>query len=272
MKYALIAGGSKGIGFAIAHALAKRGYNLILIARHADKLSEAKSFFEHNYPITIHPLSIDLSTPASAEEIRDFCVTNNLPVEILCNVAGLGGANDYLSLSISDIRTMIHLNLESQASLTYHMLSVSENNKLAYILNVGSLAGLAPIPVKNMYSATKSAVIFFSRALRSQLKKRNISVSCLCPGPVFTKPEIERDTKEKLGWLGKQMAVDPAKVGEVAVRNTLKRKFMIIPGFQSKLVAFFVRTLPVAFLVYIYEQMIERSDESIPKRKNQITT
>jgi len=259
MKYALIAGGSKGIGFAIAHALAKRGYNLILIARHQDKLLEAKSFFEHNYAIIVHPLSLDLSEAGSAEEIMNFCVTNNLPVEILCNVAGLGGANDYLSLPISGIRNMIHLNLESTAVLTWHILSIPENNKLAYILNVASLAGFGPIPVKNMYSATKSAVIFFSRALRSQLKKKNISVSCLCPGPVFTKPEIERDTKEKLGWLGKQMAVPPDKVGEVAVRKTLKKKFVIIPGFASKFVSSFVRILPVALLVNIYEKMIERS-------------
>ena len=271
MKYALIAGGSKGIGFAIAHALAKRGYNLILIGRHIDKLKEAKSFFELNFSIIVHPLPVDLSKEGSAEEIRDFCVTNDLAVEMLCNVAGLGGANDYLSLPVPEIRNMIHLNLESQVSLTYEMLSVSKNNKLAYILNVASLAGFAPIPVKNMYSATKSAVIFFSRALRSQLKKRNISVSCLCPGPVFTKPEIERDTKEKLGWLGKQMAVDPAIVGEVAIRNTFRRKFIIIPGIQSKFVAFFVRALPVGFLVFIYEQMIERSDRSIPKHKNQVT-
>ena len=259
MNYALIAGGSKGIGFAIAHALARRGYNLVLIARHGDKLSEAKSFFETKYSITVHSLSIDLSTPGSAEEIMNFCLNNNLPVEILCNVAGLGGANDYLSLPISEIRYMIHLNLESQAALTYQMLSIKENNKLAYILNVASLAGFGPIPVKNMYSATKSAVIFFSRALRSQLRNRNISVSCLCPGPVFTKPEIEQDTKEKLGWLGKQMAVSPDKVGEIAVLNTLKRKFIIIPGFPSKLIAFFVRLLPDKLLVNIYEKMIERS-------------
>lgn len=265
MKYALIAGGSKGIGFAIAHALAKRGYNLLLIARHADKLSEAKSFFERNYSITVHTLSFDLSKPETAKEITNFCVSNNLPVEVLCNVAGLGGANDYLSLPLHDIRYMIHLNLESQAALTYHMLSMQENNKLAYILNVGSLAGFGPIPVKNMYSATKAGVIFFSRALRSQLEKRNISVSCLCPGPVFTKPEIEKDTKEKLGWLGNQMAVDPAKVGEIAVRNMFKRKFMIIPGFTSKLMAFFVRILPDSLLVSIYENMIEKSES---KSKN----
>ena len=113
--------------------------------------------------------------------------------------------------------------------------------------------------LKNVYSSTKAALIFFSRALDSQLEKESISVSCLCPGPVFTKPEIEKDTIEKMGWFGKQLAVSPERVGEIAVRNTLKGKFLIIPGFLPKLVSFFVRILPVGLLVNIYESMIERS-------------
>ena len=259
MRYALIAGGSKGIGFAIAQALAKRGYNLILVARHLDKLEEAKSFLEENYSISVFILPADLSKPETAGEIKSFCVDNGLRVVMLCNVAGLGGAEDYLSIPLSDVRYMIHLNIESAVALTHHMLPILEDNKPAFILNVASMAGFAPIPAKNMYSATKTAVIFFSRALRSQLEKRNISVSCLCPGPVFTKPEIEKDTKEKMGWFGKQMAVKPQKVGEIAVRNTLSGKFMIVPGIFTRLVSYFVRVLPDRLLVNIYEGMIERS-------------
>jgi uncharacterized protein len=258
MKYALIAGGSKGIGFAIAHALAKRSYNLILVARHLDKLEEAKEFLERQFNVSVFILSKDLSKPEIPDQIRDFCNAHNLKVELLCNVAGIGGAKDYLSVPVSENRYMIHLNIESTIALTNQMLPILERNKMAFILNVGSLAGFAPIPVKNLYSATKSAVIFFRRALRTQLKKKNISVSCLCPGPVFTKPEIEKDTIEKMGWFGRQMAVAPEKVGEIAVRNTLKRQFMIIPGFLPKIISFFVRILPIRLLTFIYGKMVEK--------------
>lgn len=260
MSYALIAGGSKGIGFAIAHALAKRGYDLILIARNPDKLEEVKQFFESRYKVTVHIISKDLSQATAAEEVFTFCKEKSLPVKMLCNVAGLGGAKDYLSIPLAEIRYMIHLNIESAAALTNYMLPVLENNKPAYILNVGSMAGFAPIPVKNMYSATKAAMISFSRALRSQVKDKGISVSCLCPGPVFTKPEIQKDTIEKLGCLGRQMAVDPGRVGEIAVKKTLHKKFMIIPGTTTKMVAAFVRVFPNRILVRIYQGMIERSN------------
>ena len=106
-----------------------------------------------------------------------------------------------------------------------------------------------------MYSATKSAVIFFSYSLRYQLKKKNISVSVLCPGPVYTKPEIKEDTKKKLGWLGNQMAVSPKRVGEIAVRKTLDKRMMIIPGTLNKVLAFVVRVLPRRWITAIYNKL-----------------
>jgi short-subunit dehydrogenase len=74
----------------------------------------------------------------------------------------------------------------------------------------------------------------------------------LCPGPVFTKPEIKEDTKKKLGWFGMLMAVPPEKVGEVAVRETLNRKLVIVPGTVSKLTSVVIRFLPRKWIVSIY--------------------
>jgi len=202
MQYALVAGGSKGIGYAIAVALAKRNYNLILIGRQMDSLITAKNSLESSYKIKVTIMEKDLSLPGSAEAIAAWCQQDQLPLSMLCNVA--------------------------------------------------SMAGFAPIPEKNIYSATKAAVIFFSYSLRYQLKTKNISVSCLCPGPVFTKPEIMEDTIEKLGWFGKLMAVNPIKVGEVAVRKTLKNKMIIVPGVVSTLISIFLRSLPRRAITSIY--------------------
>jgi len=252
--YALVAGGSKGIGYAIAEALARRGYNLILIARHADSLIAAKNKLESNFGIHAEILSMDLSRDESAPEIASWCTERNIPLKILCNVAGFGGANDYLLLPLDTVRYMINLNVGSAVSLTLTLLPLLEKNAPSYILNVGSMAGLAPIPIKNLYAATKSAVIFFSYALRYQLREKHISVSVLCPGPVFTKPEIRKDTKEKLGWFGMQLAIPPERVGEIAVRETLNKKLVIVPGRLSKLMAFFIRALPRRFIVSIYNK------------------
>src|SRR5678815_980660 len=219
--YALIAGGSKGIGYGLAEAWAKRNYNLILIARHWDSLETAKHKLESAYGIHVELLSYDLSRDESAVEIALWCYERNIPLKVLCNVAGAGGSRDYLATSLDTLRYMVRLNIESCMALTLALLPLLEKNSPSYIINVASMAGFAPIPLKNIYSATKSAVIFFSYSLRYQLKSKNISVSCLAPGPVYTKPELEAATKKKLGKFGDKMALQPEKVGEVAVKKTL---------------------------------------------------
>lgn len=251
-SYALVAGGSKGIGFAIAEALAKRNFNLIIIARHVDTLQVAKKTLEAKYPIHVEYLSYDLSKESTAPAIGAWCRERNIPLKVLCNVAGLGGDEDYLEISMDSVRYMVNLNLESCMTLTMSLLPLLEKNAPAHILNVASMAGFAPIPTKNVYSATKSAVIFFSYALRYQLKKKKISVSCLAPGPVFTKPGIRKETKRTLGWLGMQMAVPPARVGEVAVRKTLKGRMMIVPGTLAKMSSTLVRIMPRRLVTKIY--------------------
>jgi short-subunit dehydrogenase len=252
LPYALIAGGSKGIGYAIAEALAKRNYNLILIARNEDSLVAAKNKLEAAYPVHVEILVKDLAFESSATEIAKWCTDRNIPLKMLCNVAGLGGEHDYLSYPLDSLRYMVRLNLESVMALTLTLLPLLEKNAPAYILNVASMAGFAPIPIKNLYAATKSAVVSFSYSLRYQLKDKNISVSCLAPGPVFTKPSIKKFTKEKLGSLGMKMAVPVKKIGEVAVRKTLRGKMIIVPGGLAKILSGVVRFFPQHWVAWFY--------------------
>ena len=144
-SYALVAGGSKGIGYAIAEALARRDFNLILIARNPDTLLYAKQKLEAAYGIEVSTLSYDLSKEESASEIAKWCTERNLPIKMLCNVAGLGGAEDYLSLSLDSLRYMVRLNVESCMALSLTLLPLLEKNAPSYILNVASMAGFAPI-------------------------------------------------------------------------------------------------------------------------------
>jgi uncharacterized protein len=253
--YALVAGGSKGIGYAIANALGKRNYNLILIARGLDSLQAAKQKLESRYPIHVEILKMDLALENSADSVAKWCTQKNINLKMLCNVAGFGGSRDFLTLPIDTLRYMVRLNIESTMALTLTLLPLLEKNAPSYILNVASMAAFAPIPQKNMYAATKSAVLYFSYALRYQLKDKKISVSCLAPGPVFTKPEIVADTKKQLGRYGMMMAVPQSIVGEVAVKKTLRKKMIIVPGGLAKFNAFVIRTLPRRMVVKTYNRV-----------------
>ena len=253
--YALIAGGSKGIGYALAEAWAKRNYNLVLVARHWDSLSSAKQKLESKFGIHVELLSYDLSREESATEIAKWCIDKNIRLKALCNVAGAGGSRDYLSTTLDSLRYMVRLNVESCMALTLTLLPLLEKNAPSYILNVASMAGFAPIPLKNMYSATKSAVIFFSYALHYQLREKNISVSCLAPGPVYTKPEIKEETRKQLGKFGDKMARTPERVGEKAVRKMLKGQMIIVPGFLANVMSGILRILPRRTAAAIYNKV-----------------
>jgi short-subunit dehydrogenase len=252
MSWALIAGGSKGIGIHIAEALAKRKYNLLLVARNPQELSEAKNKLEKSFQIRVEILSCDLSLPESAPIISDYCTSKGLDINILCNSAGLGGSKDFPDLPLNDLRTMVRTNLESSIALSFTLIPLLKKNAPSFILNIGSLAGFAPIPGKAVYASSKSAVHSFSYSLSHLLKEYNISVSCLCPGPVFTKPSIEEETIKQLGWLGKQMAVKPSLVGELAVQGMLRHKMIIIPGKLATMISFLLMKLPRSFLTYIF--------------------
>ena len=252
MPYALISGGSRGIGDAIATALAKRNFNLVLIARNEEDLKLAKNKLESTYPVRVEILPYDLSEAESAAKIGTWCSERDLRLKILCNVTGIGGSADYLNTSLKNSLYMLRLNTEPAISLIFNLLPSLKKNQPSYILNVSSMAGFAPISIKNIYSAAKSAMIFFSYSLRYQLKKDNISVSCLCPGPVFTKPEIEKETIHQLGWFGRQLAVHPEKIGEIAIDKTLKKEMIIVPGALAKTISVILRILPRRLISFIY--------------------
>jgi uncharacterized protein len=257
--YALIAGGSKGIGYAIGEALAKRGYNLILVARNLDTLHAAKEKLERSYAVQVQVLSYDLSKENAATDIARWCTNNNIPLKMLCNVAGLGGDEDYLELPLDSLRYMMDLNIGSTMALTLTLLPLLEKYAPSHILNVSSMAGFAPIPSKNMYSATKAAVTAFSYSLRYQLKDKNISVSCLAPGPVYTRQSIKEETIRQLGWFGNAMAMKPARVGEVAVKKTLNGKMLIVPGTIANVMSGVLRILPKRFTTWLYGRAGDRN-------------
>ena len=83
----------------------------------------------------------------------------------------------------------------------------------------------------------------------------------MCPGPVYTKPEIVKDTKAKLGWIGNQMALDPETVGEVAVDETFNKKLIIVPGKLAKISSSLIRFLPRQWIVNLYGSAGDKSQD-----------
>ena len=252
MSKALVTGGSKGIGAAIAEALAKRKVDLLLVARNEKDLADIKLRLEQEYKISALTFSSDFTKDGAGEKLSRWVTESGKELNIFCHVAGMGGARDFRELSFEEIRSMVRANFEFGVELCWRLIPTLKRNAPSHILLVGSMAGFAPIPQKAIYSASKSALYFFSRSLRRMLMENKVSVSCLCPGPIFTKSSIKDETIKQLGRTGQWMALAADQVGDFAVSQMLKGKMLIIPGRLNRFISIFMRILPQRLLVNLF--------------------
>jgi hypothetical protein len=243
MSYALITGASKGIGKAIAFALAKRKYNLLLVARTEDLLKELAAELVSSYGIKAAYKSVDLTQPGAADEIFRWCHPQ-FDVSILVNNAGYGLSGPMQRYSPEDNRAMLQINMLTPAMLCQLFLPVLLKQSQAYILNVASTSAYQAVPGLNLYAASKSFMLQFSRALHLELKNTPVSVTCVSPGSTETDFPYRAQVGEKALKTAKKVNLSPDEVAAAAVNAMFAKKAEVIVGFINKLGAFFAWLLP----------------------------
>lgn len=183
---ALVTGASSGIGEAIAHCLAKRGYNILLVARRKDKLKSVAMAIQ-SYGVEVDYKQIDLTKVADRISLCKY-VRENHDLVCLVNNAGFGIHGYFHDQERETQLEMIELNVIALVDITHRLLPHLKNTQSKYnkkyILNISSIAGFQPGPFMAVYYASKSFVLMFSEALAQEMryKKYEIVVSALCPG------------------------------------------------------------------------------------------
>ena len=241
--YALITGASKGIGKAMAISLAKRNYNLLLVARSAAELQQVADELSQQYNVKVAFLPTDLTEENAAQKVFDWCVANNYPVSVLINNAGYGLIGRFDALELPKQTNMMQLNMLVLVQLTHLFIPLLKIQADSYILNVASTAAYQAFPNFSLYSATKAFVVSFSRGIRSELKDQNISVSCVSPGPVDTN-FFNRAGLEAVKATLDKLKMHPDEVAEIAIQGMFDRRAEIIPGFLNFISAASNRILP----------------------------
>ena len=176
LTYALITGGSQGIGKSIAVELAERGFNLLLVALHDDTLENARKELHEKYHlhVDIRVYGTDLTEETAATRLYDWCHENDINVQILVNNAGFGYTGRLNSYSIAFLDKLVHLNIVAVVNLTRVFIDDLAKYDEAYILNVGSIASYYDTPYKAVYAASKRFVYSFSRAIRAEFKSLGV--------------------------------------------------------------------------------------------------
>ena len=248
---ALVTGASSGIGYEISNYLAKRGYDIIVVARNRQALENLKKEIKTNVQIVCMDLSVVDNCVKLYENFKDE------NIDVLINNAGFGMYGNFDILDMNKEIEMINVNILACDILTKLFLKDMKKRDSGYILNVGSIAGFMPGPLMSSYYASKSYVVKLTQAIRKELKKSKsgVSVSVLCPGPVNTNFN---------NTAGVKFAVRPLSseyVAKYAVDMLFKKKLVIVPGFTIKLARFFSKFTPDNILAEITYYIQTKKDK-----------
>jgi short-subunit dehydrogenase len=181
---ALITGASTGIGAVYADRLAKRGYDLILVARSEEKLSEVAARLKSTGR-RIETFPADLTRKEDVQRVAKRLSTDPT-ITALVNNAGLGSARKLLDEKIDDLESMIYLNVTALTRLALAALPGFVARKNGLLINIASVVALAPDLLNGTYSGTKAYVVNFTQALKNEVEGKGVTVQAVLPGATAT--------------------------------------------------------------------------------------
>ena len=232
--YAVVTGGTSGIGYELAKLLAQDKYNLVIVARHERDLIQVANEIKQAYDVDVITIAKDLFVPESAFELHNEVKTKNIEVEILINDAGQGHYGQFVETDISRELDIINLNISSLVVLTKLFLRDMVAQGSGKILNVSSIASKTPGPWHSVYHGTKAFVQSFTEAIRSELKDSGVTITALLPGATatdfFNKADMENSKIVKEGKLD-----DAAQVAKDGYEALMSGDDMVVSGMKNKL-------------------------------------
>jgi uncharacterized protein len=242
-NYALITGGSRGIGKAIAEELAKRGFNLLLVALPDHYLESAAEEIRQKYKSDVQTLAVDLGREDADLLVSDWAVSLGVRITVLVNNAGFGYLGPFEAFDRDFYHQLIQVNVLNMNGITRLLLPLLQDEPEAWVLMVGSVASFFPTPYKSVYSASKHFTLSLAMALDEEFSDTGICFSVLCPGPVATS-EAVMDRIRSAGFLGMWFTMSPQRVARIAVKGMFNGRTLIKPGLASKLSWSVLRRIP----------------------------
>ncbi|HEV3106163.1 MAG TPA: SDR family oxidoreductase [Trinickia sp.] len=182
---ALITGASSGIGAIYADRLARRGYDLILVARNRERLDQLANRLTSATGRSIKVVAADLGDKQDVRRIEEILRTD-ASITLLVNNAGFGGAGPLLVSDADKMEAMIELNVTALTRLTYAIAPKFVERGGGTIVNIASIVAIAPEVLNGVYGGTKAFVLAFSRSLKHELADKGVRVQAVLPGATRT--------------------------------------------------------------------------------------
>lgn len=225
----MITGASGGLGRAFAVEAASRGWDLFLTDLNGDALETLANALQNTYRVRVHTRACDLTDPSGRLALLDYLRADGYRFWSLINVAGLDYEGPFFEQPDEHIRTIVRLNIEGTLAMIHSMMPLRDPLQAFRIINVASLAGFFPMPVKATYAASKRFLLDFSLALRSELAETGASVTVLCPAGMPTTAGCIASINSQ-GIMGLLTTQNTGTVVNQTLNAALKGRAVCIPG------------------------------------------
>ncbi len=236
---AVVTGSTAGLGAAFARQLAGQGYDLILVARDADRLHTQAEALSTRYGIETSVLVADLVTDDGVGAVQERLSDMRNPVHLLVNNAGHGLASEFLESDLDDERDLLRLHVQTPMELTHTAARAMVRRRAGRIINVSSVAGFTPT---GTYSAAKAWVINFSKALHQQLAADGVTVTALCPGLVRT--EFHQRSGISVKGAAKRMWLEADDVVRQGLAANAQGSAVCVPSRSYQMLTTAARFMP----------------------------
>jgi short-subunit dehydrogenase len=237
----LVTGATAGIGLAFATHLARRGDDLVLVARDRERLESVAKELRAEYAVAVEVLPADLTVRSELATVEARLADPARPIDLLVNNAGFGLKERFLVNDVEAEQAMLDVLVTAVLRLSHAALGPMVERGHGGIINVSSVAAFLP---RGTYGAAKAWVNKFSEWAAHEYRDRGVTVTALCPG--FTKTEFHERMGVKRGtgfmWLGVDMLV------EKALSDFDKGRVYSIPGAQYRAIAGATRLIPTRAL------------------------
>jgi short-subunit dehydrogenase len=227
---ALITGASSGIGAIYAHRLAKRGYDLILVARNGERLKALASRLTAETGRTVETLAADLGRKDELARV-EAVLKDDRSITMLVNNAGFGGTAPLVASDVGKMEDMIALNVTALTRLTYAAVPGLVERGGGTIINIASIVAIAPELLNGVYGGSKAFVLAFSQSLKHELAEKNIRVQAVLPGATAT--EFWNVAGTPVEHLPGEIVMPAEEMVDAALAGLDQGEFATIPALED---------------------------------------